>query len=118
MNRVVLSVMTCLAIRMAVPAAAAAQAGFTSMALEPGSVVRVTEADGTRTSGKLGEVTSNSITVGDRTFSSSSVTRVERRGDRLWNGLAIGAGAGLAMSAIPSEACTHKSGVECALTGM
>ena len=118
MKRVVLSVMACLLVRMTAPVAAAAQTDFTGLQLKPGKLVRVTESGGTRVTGVLTRVTQESIEIEGRPFSPSTVTRIERRGDRLWNGLAIGAAAGLVMAALPNEACFDKSGVECALTGM
>ncbi|HKB12274.1 MAG TPA: hypothetical protein VKD69_16545, partial [Vicinamibacterales bacterium] len=86
-----LALMACVAIRMATPALAAAQTDFAALRLKPGKIVRVTEEDGTRTKGLLTNLTPDTIGVGDRTFSATRVARIEREGDALWNGIAIGA---------------------------
>jgi hypothetical protein len=70
--------------------------------IRPGHTVYVTDAQGEETRGRLQDVSRSALTVsatdGVMRFSADRVTAVDRHGDSLWNGLAIGLGVGTAMA--------------------
>jgi hypothetical protein len=70
--------------------------------IRPGHAVYVIDTQGEETRGRLQEVSPSGLTVsgtdGLRSFSADSVTAIDRYGDPLWNGLAIGLGIGTAMA--------------------
>lgn len=85
---------------LALPAAAGAGEGFTALDVHPGDYVFVTDADGVEVSGVLREASSRNVTVGDYTFTPRETLRIERRGDRVWDGAAKGFALG-ALMALP-----------------
>jgi small nuclear ribonucleoprotein (snRNP)-like protein len=78
--------------------------GELTTTLHPGQRVTVTTNDGTRLNGDLQSVDASHLVLrnGDRLreFAERDVRQVRRRGDRLWNGALIGAGAGAAAGAL------------------
>lgn len=66
--------------------------------IEPGQAVRVHATDGRALRGPVLEVTAESITLSGANagapIPAGSITRIEQHGDPVWNGLAIGVGAG------------------------
>jgi hypothetical protein len=78
--------------------------GELATTIHPGQRVTVTSNDGTRLNGDLQSVDASHLVVrrGDRLreFAERDVRQVRRRGDRLWNGALIGAGAGAAGGAL------------------
>jgi len=86
--------------------------------LQTGQSVRVTDDAGVRTSGPILSITAESLRLGDREFTRAEIARIERRGDKLWNGLAIGAAIGLLLPLLPTEACLNRSTGECIASGV
>src|SRR5262245_14433610 len=78
---------------------------FGELKLMPGQMVRVTDATGSRITGEVASLTKESLRIGNQEFTPAKVTKIERRGDKLWNGILIGAAVGAGLSQIPNEAC-------------
>ena len=78
--------------------------------LETGNPVAVTDAEGREVRGRVAAASSASLTLDvngtARQFDSTDVRQVRRDGDRLWNGLAIGAGIGVLGSALMDNRCS------------
>jgi hypothetical protein len=78
--------------------------------LDTGSPVAVTDAQGMEVRGRVSAVSSASLTLAvkgmTRQFDSADVRQVRRDGDRLWNGLAIGAAVGVLGSALTDNRCS------------
>ena len=81
--------------------------------VKPGQQVRVTDDTGARVTGPLVSISHEAMRVGNQEFASARVTKIERRGDRLWNGILIGAAVGAGLSQIPNEACMDNTRAEC-----
>jgi hypothetical protein len=73
---------------------ASAQADFTGLTLRVGDVVQVTESSGYTTTGRLTDITSSRVVVSAREFAPAPGLRIERVGDSVWDGTAVGAGIG------------------------
>jgi hypothetical protein len=73
---------------------ASAQADFTGLTLRIGDVVQGTESSGHTTTGRLRDMTSSRVVVSTREFAPAPGLRIERLGDRVWDGAAMGAGIG------------------------
>ena len=71
-----------------------AQADFSGLTLRIGDVVQVTESSGYTTTGRLADMTSSRVVVSAREFAPAPGLRIERLGDRVWDGAAMGAGIG------------------------
>jgi hypothetical protein len=76
-----------------VPGVATAQEDFSHLKAKVGQHLLVT-IDGLTASGVLTELTPQRIVVGDREFEPGPGMKIERSGDSLWNGAAIGFGLG------------------------
>ena len=99
--------------------AAPAQTDFAGLPLKPGDVVYVTNPAGVEISGPIVSVSPASISLAGYTFKPEPGLRIERRGDPLWDGAALGAAIGLGVGALLS---TGECGVnwhawQCALAG-
>jgi hypothetical protein len=70
--------------------------------IRPGHAVYVTDEQGEQTRGRLHEVSRAALTMsgadGIMRFPADRITAIDRSGDPLWNGLAIGLGFGTAMA--------------------
>ncbi len=70
--------------------------------IRPGHAVYVTDKQGEQTRGRLHEVSRSALTMsgadGVMRFPADRITGIDRYGDPLWNGLAIGLGFGTAMA--------------------
>ena len=77
--------------------------------LEQGDELRITRRDARETFGILQSVSSSSLTIatenGSQEVPLDLVRRVKRRGDRLWDGLVIGAAFGAVVSAATFVPC-------------
>lgn len=94
------------------------QTDFTSLKAKSGDIVFVTRATGTTISGPLGAVSPSSITVNQETVPYEPGLKIAREGDRLLNGIIIGAAIGvLAGVTIGAEACLDDPIVACAVGG-
>ena len=80
--------------------------------------VRVTDDAGGHVEGRVDALTTDSLTVNGRVFETARLTKIERKGDSLWNGLIIGAGVGVFLPLLPTEACTNQSRGGCVASGI
>jgi hypothetical protein len=94
------------------------QTDFTNLKARSGDIVFVTRATGTTISGPLGAISPSSITVNQETIRYEPGLKIAREGDRLWNGIIIGAAIGVAAGVtIGAEACLDESIAPCAAGG-
>ncbi len=94
------------------------QTEFTALKATPGDIVFVTRATGTRISGPLGAISPSSIIINQETIPYEPGLKIAREGDRLLNGIIIGAGIGiLAGTTIGAEACPQRPLAYCAAGG-
>jgi hypothetical protein len=98
---------------------ASAQADFTGLPLRIGDLVQVTESSGSTTTGRLTDLTSSRAVVSAREFAPAPGLRIERLGDRVWDGTAMGAGLG---SVVGLVMASGECGVDwpewkCSMTG-
>jgi hypothetical protein len=99
-------------------APASAQTDFTGLKAKTGDIVFVTPATGATISGPLGAVSPSSITVNQETIPYEPGLNIAREGDRLLNGIIIGAAIGVvAGSTIGAEACLDAPLAACAAGG-
>ncbi len=100
----------------AVPARA--QTDFTGLKAKAGDRVWITRASGVTIDGTLGPVSPASIAVNGETVPYEPGLRIAREGDRLLNGVLIGAAIGvLAGTTIGAEACLDSPMWHCAAGG-
>lgn len=93
---------------------AQAQTDFTATALRPGNEVRVTWPSGVQITGVVTAIGPRVLTVNGITVEPEQGLRVERSGDSIWNGLAIGIVAGSVLGAsIDRRGCFHGVTVPC-----
>jgi hypothetical protein len=94
------------------------QTDFTGLKANPGDIVYVTRATGATISGPLDAVSPSSITVNRETVPYEPGLKIAREGDRLTNGIIIGAAIGVVMgSTVGAEACLDSPLVACAAGG-
>jgi hypothetical protein len=96
--------------------AALAQTPLTAVSLH--QEVRVTDDRGGQVEGRVDALAADSLTVNGRLFTAARIARIERKGDRLWNGLIIGAGVGVFLPLLPTEACSNQSRGGCIASGI
>ena len=108
-----------IAVAFALASRAAAQGTFAGTGLHAGQTVRVIDAlTGERFKGAVESTTADLIRVDGRDFTPRSVRRIDRAGDPLWDGMIIGAIAGVGLSLTPTEACVQKSRGQCLASGI
>jgi hypothetical protein len=73
---------------------AEAQTDFNGARLKIGDTVYVTTAAGAETNGIVASVSASQLTLAGLVFTPAETMKVQRRGDRIWNGLLIGGLAG------------------------
>ena len=97
-----------------IPAVASAQGSFAGIGIHPGDVVRVTvAATGDRTKGEVETITPDLIRIDGVDFTPSSVSRVERAGDPVWDGAILGGLFGVLASTSRSESCLDQTARQC-----
>lgn len=95
-----------------------AQTDFTGLRANTGDVIYITRATGATISGPLDAVSPSSITVNQEKIPYEPGLKIAREGDRLWNGIIIGAGIGIvAGTTIGAEACLDSPMWHCAAGG-
>src|SRR5262245_40374885 len=82
-------------ILLSAAAPARAQTDFAGLKAKPGDFIFVTRATGATISGQLGPVAPTSITVNQETIPYEPGLKIARQGDRLLNGIIIGAAIGV-----------------------
>lgn len=99
-----------------VPRSARAQADFSATTLAKGQIVRVTEPSGTFVQGVVTDVMPSSLQVDGHAFPPRVGLTVERLGDRIWDGAAIGFGVGALLGGSTNRTgCFSNKGPGCAL---
>lgn len=100
-------------------AVAEAQSDFTSLRIKPGDFIYVTSPSGLQVSGTLETVAADSLSLAGHTFTPEPGLKIERRGDPIWDGAAIGAGVGLVAGLILStgECGANWHAWQCSLAG-
>jgi hypothetical protein len=101
--------------------AASAQTDFGQIDAMVGNRVRITEASGNVTTGRLTRVSPSVVAVGDHDFSPAPGLKIDRLGDSLWNGMAIGAFVGFVYGVLyASGECGVRSNSRslCVVAGM
>lgn len=90
------------------------QTDFAATTLEPGDDVRVTQPSGLQLNGVVTGVSPTVLTVDRYPIQPEQELRVERSGDPLWNGFAIGFVTGSVLGAsIGRRGCFHGSTAGC-----
>jgi hypothetical protein len=95
MHRVPATLIAIAWLTVAAPASAQPD-DFAGLRLKPGDQVFVTDSTGTETSGPLTWLSPSMLVVNDLVFEPREELKIERAGDSLWNGAAIGAALGAA----------------------
>ena len=90
---------------------AAAQTDFTTLRLAPGDKVFVVDANGTEVGGHITSISRDTLSIGKYEFGAEPGLKIERSGDSLVNGVAIGGGVGLLLG---FSVCGHYT--ECAVS--
>src|SRR5262245_45310764 len=99
--------------------AAHAQIDFGGLHLKPGDVVYVTNPAGVEISGRIEGISPTSIALPGYSFKPEPGLKIERRGDPLWDGAALGAVIGFGVGALLStgECGTDWHAWQCSLAG-
>lgn len=97
-----------------VPCSARAQTDFSATTLAEGQVVRVTDLSGVSVQGVVTDVMPSSLRVGSYVFQPKVGLKVERLGDTLWDGAAIGFAVGAFLGGSTNRTgCFSNKGVGC-----
>jgi len=86
--------------------------------LKQGQQVRITDEGGRQLAGHVDAVSPIHLSIDGHNVDVGHVTKIERKGDSLWNGLAIGAGVGVLLPLLPTEACVNQSRGGCVASGV
>jgi len=87
-----LSIALAIFILLLVAATRCSATDFTGVKTQVGEVVYVTGATGVEVAGPVRTFSADAISIDRFTWQSDDVLRIERRGDRTWDGALIGAG--------------------------
>jgi hypothetical protein len=106
---------------LSAPALAAAQPApdFSQLHVNVGDKVYVTDmTTGVEVSGPLTSFSATELAINGRVFAPAPGLKIQKAGDRIWDGTLIAAGIGtLAGTTVGSEACLHHSLWPCAISG-
>src|SRR5262245_40190617 len=101
---------------MLVPGSARAQTDFSATSLAAGQIVRVTDPSGASVQGAVTEVLPLTLRIDGHVFRPVAGLKVERLGDSLWNGAAIGFAAGALLGgSIDRTGCFDDKGPGCVI---
>jgi hypothetical protein len=101
-------------------AVAAAQTApdFSALRAGVGDEIVVTSAEGVEIGGRITKISPSALSIDGYAFTPADAIKIERPGDSLWNGAAIGYGVGALFGAtIGAEACLHESTWRCVNSG-
>jgi hypothetical protein len=91
---------------------------FSALRARVGDEVVVTSVEGVEIGGRLTKVSPSALSIGGYAFTPAEAVKIERPGDSLWNGAAIGYGVGALFGmTIGAEACLHESTWRCVNAG-
>jgi hypothetical protein len=97
-------------------AVAAAQTApdFSALRARVGDKIVVTTAEGVEVGGRATKISPSALSIDGYAFTPEETVKIERPGDSLWNGFAIGYGVGALFGlTIGSEACLHGQSWRC-----
>ena len=121
MRTIILSVLVLLS---GIPLAAEQQASpapsdFSRLRLRVGDVIYVTDlATGVEVKGPVRSLSPGSLAIDGYRFEAGRSLKIERPGDPIWDGAAIGFGVGALFGvSVGSEACLHASKWSCVVSG-
>ncbi len=89
---------------------------FDGLSLAPGTHVVVTQND-VSVSGTVRHLDAARLVVGARVFAPNAKLKIEKEGDAIWDGAAIGFVIGLVVPHLVEEGCWQKDAVACSLEG-
>ena len=101
-------------------AAAAAQTApdFSALRARVGDEIVVTTAEGVEVGGRVTKISPSALSIDGYAFSPAEAVKIERPGDSVWNGAAIGYGVGALFGlTIGAEGCLHGSKWPCVNAG-
>ena len=99
-------------------AAAQTTPDFSALRARVGDEIVVTSAEGVEVGGRLTALTPSALSIDGYSFTPADAVKVERPGDSVWNGAAIGYGVGALFGlTIGSEACLHSAVWRCVNSG-
>lgn len=101
------------------PPPLAATEDFSRLTLKVGDTVYVTDlTSGVEVNGRLSTISEQSLSIDGYRFSAGPNLKIERRGDPIWDGAAIGFGFGSLMGlTIGAEGCLHQAVWHCVVAG-
>jgi hypothetical protein len=98
--------------------AAQAEPDFSALRARVGDEIVVTSAEGVEIGGRITKISPSALSIDGYAFTPADAIKIERPGDSLWNGVAIGYGVGALFGAtIGAEACLHESTWRCVNSG-
>jgi len=98
--------------------AAQTAADFSALRARVGDEIVVTSAEGVEIGGRVTKISPSALSIDGYAFTPSDAIKIERPGDSLWNGAAIGYGVGALFGmTIGAEACLHESTWRCVNAG-
>ena len=91
---------------------------FSALRARVGDEIVVTSAEGVEIGGRVTKISPSALSIDGYAFTPSDAIKIERPGDSLWNGAAIGYGVGALFGmTIGAEACLHESTWRCVNAG-
>ena len=91
---------------------------FSALRANVGDQVVVTDAAGVEVGGRLTALSPSTLSIDGYAFTPADAIKIERPGDSVWNGAAIGYGVGALFGVtIGAEACLHGSTWRCVNAG-
>jgi len=97
-------------------AVAATQAApdFSALRAGVGDEIVVTTAEGVEVGGRVTKISPSALSIDGYAFTPSEAIKIERPGDSIWNGFAIGYGVGALFGlTIGAEGCLHGQSWRC-----
>jgi hypothetical protein len=91
---------------------------FSALRARVGDQIVVTSAEGVEIGGRVTKISPSALSIDGYEFTPAEAVKIERPGDSLWNGAAIGYGVGALFGVtIGAEACLHQSTWRCVNSG-
>lgn len=91
---------------------------FSALHARVGDEIVVTSAEGVEIGGRITKMSPSALSIDGYAFTPEEAVKIERKGDSLWNGAAIGYGVGALFGVtIGAEACLHESRWRCVNSG-
>jgi hypothetical protein len=96
-------------------AVAAAQTApdFSALRAGVGDEIVVTSAEGVEIGGRITRISPSALSIDGYAFTPADAVKIERPGDSVWNGFAIGYGVGAVLGLAIGEACLRGQSWRC-----